>query len=659
MLFRWTRLQSTRVPPCLSWARRVVLLCALFACGTAVAAPPIVHGDNNPYDQDWLVVWWTLRTKCTRCHRPGTERHDFTSYRGVIGGGLDGASHVVIPGDPDGSLLWENVVWNHAGLADSPHPDEPMMPPDRSEWLTTGQLTALRNWISNGAREYRRAACPGDRDMIETDFPSARECAGCHPKQYEEWSRSMHAYTQHSPTFEAFTLTMTERTGGTIGTFCTRCHTPLGVSLGETASLRNVHRSRIAMEGVTCVVCHRMSRPYYKSSGRIPVRPGQVLTDCEFGPFDNPVRFGDSTHEARGGDYIRSAAFCGTCHDVTSPQGVRLEEAFSEWQNSPSAKRDIACQLCHMGPVAGVPTARHQRPYGKAATVPGIDPSQLPDRPLSDHTFAGPDYSLLPDTEFPHKLDWMYETDYRNQAALTPYQRDTLTALRVRNRLQLQQASAKRYELLTNAATIDVQHPSRASAGEWIHVNVEVNSNVAGHNLPTGFTEERQVWVEVLVTDPAGRVVFVSGDRDPNEDLRNDHSHFVEEGELHADPYLLNFQSKFLAFTLRGTERSVIIPVNRHLMPLTVIRPPTGIAQSFGRAPILRVAKGSVPPLQSVDWRYPVHLPDVPGDYAVQVRLNYRHLPPVLLDRIGVPQLKPLLEVLVIDQYSGSMHVGG
>ena len=141
MLFRRTRSRSTRVPLCLTWSRSVVLVCALFACSSAIAAPPIVHGDNNPYDQDWLVVWWTLRTKCSRCHRPGTERHDFTSYRAVIGGGLDGASHVVIPGDPDGSLLWENVVWNHAGLADSPDPEKPMMPPDRSEWLSAGQLT--------------------------------------------------------------------------------------------------------------------------------------------------------------------------------------------------------------------------------------------------------------------------------------------------------------------------------------------------------------------------------------------------------------------------------------------------------------------------------------------------------------------------------------
>lgn len=632
-------------------------LAVSLAARAAAASPPIVHGDDHPFDQDWLVVWWTLRTKCVSCHRPETERHDFTHYAALVGGGVDGTSPVVIPGDSSDSILWESVAWNHAALPNSPLPDEPSMPPGKQEWLSEGQLATLKRWIDRGAHEYRRARREDDRCWIETDFPSARECAGCHPKQYSEWSRSMHAYAQHSPTFEAFTLTMTERTDGSIGVFCTRCHTPLGVSLGENASLRNVNRSRIAREGITCVVCHRMSRPYYKSSGRIPVQPGQALDQCLFGPFEDSVQFGSSTHPVAGSDYLKSSRFCGTCHDVTNPEGVRLEEAFSEWQNSPAAKDGVSCQHCHMGPIAGKPIAREERPWGKAATVPGVDPSLLPDRPLSDHSFAGPDYSLLPDTEFPHKLDWMYETDYRQTWKLTPHQRETLTALRVRNREQLRLADAKRYELLTNAASIAVDHPETARADEWIHVHVDVTSHVAGHNFPTGFTEERQAWVEVTVTDPLGRVVFASGDRDPNSDLRDEHSHYVESGELHHDPFLWNFQSKFIATTVRGTERSVVIPVNRHVAPLSIIRPSPEIAQSFGRPSVFRVAKGSLPPLQTAGRHYPVNLPDIPGEYCVNVSLNFRHLPPVLLDKIGVPHLKPLLEVVVIDRYAGHIHV--
>src|SRR5690606_18457556 len=140
-----------------------------------------------------------------------------------------------------------------------------------------------------------------------------------------------------------------------------------------------------------------------------------LLEHCMYGPFDDAVSGAHSgTHESTGLPYLKSSQFCGECHDVTNPEGIRLEEAFSEWQNSPAAKQGITCQACHMGPVQGVPIADCDRPLGRAAKVPGIPDEQLPLRNLTDHTFAGPDYSLLPDTEFPEKLDWMYEKDYRD-----------------------------------------------------------------------------------------------------------------------------------------------------------------------------------------------------------------------------------------------------
>ncbi|MCA8996022.1 MAG: hypothetical protein KDA80_03535 [Planctomycetaceae bacterium] len=624
----------------------------------AQATPPIVRSSGHPFDKDWLEVFWTIRAKCNGCHRPNTERHDFSSYDALMSPGPEGSDPLIVPGDPENSPLYEYVVWNHAADPRCTDPDEPMMPPDNKlDWLSAGQLQTLHRWIANGALEYALPQTCNIRPLLETDFVSAKECGQCHPKHFDDWSRSMHAYAQHSPAFEAFTLTMIERTDGTVGTFCTRCHTPIGVALGETGSTRNIHRSRISMEGVTCVVCHRLSQPYYKASGRLPVVPGQVRDGCLFGPFQDPVNPDGSTHNSHARAGLMSADFCGSCHDVTNPQGVRLEEAFSEWQNSPAADQGIACQHCHMGPNPGVPVPRDKRPWGKIAVVPGVDPSCLPDRPISDHSFVGPDYSLLPDTEFPHKLDWMYETDYRNQQCLTPYQRESLTVLRIRNRQQLARATQLRHQLLRNAAKIAVTHDELARAGDKVKVRVDVKSTTLGHNLPTGFTAERQVWVEVKVTDPRGRVVFHSGDLDHNHDLRDEHSHDVELGELAYDRHLLNFQSKFTALTAQGTERTVIIPVNRHLSPITFFRPANTAAQSFGRPDVFRVAKSSLPPGQIAGHTYPVHLDDCRGDYAVHVRLNYRHLPPALFDKIGIPHLKHLLEIVVIDEYHGVIHV--
>jgi len=53
-------------------------------------------------------------------------------------------------------------------------------------------------------------------------------------------------------------------------------------------------------------------------------------------------------------------------------------------------------------------------------------------------------------------------------------------------------------------------------------VEVRVTNNGAGHYLPTGITEERQMWLDFKVTDATGRVVYHSGavDADGNVDPR-------------------------------------------------------------------------------------------------------------------------------------------
>ncbi|MDH3719778.1 MAG: cytochrome c family protein, partial [Planctomycetota bacterium] len=594
-------------------ATSLAVLLGLLAPGPrlARAAPHTISTSDHPYDPDWPDVYLILMNKCSGCHRPGTEQTDLTKYDAFISARTEDGEAIVAPGRPHDSALWNYVVWNAKALRDSPHPSTPLMPEDKTEWLTPNQLQTVHRWIRRGGLQYKLPNTCSIKPLTEIDFPSARQCKSCHPKQYDEWSRSMHHYAQHSPVFEAFNLTLQERTGGTLGTFCTRCHTPLGTDLGENGLRRNVHRSQLAMEGVTCVVCHRMKGKHYKSNGRVAVQPGELLDTCLMGPFDDPVSTEIGGHPAGGSSYLTSSAFCGTCHDVTSPTGLRLEEAFSEWQNSPAAHCGQNCQSCHMGPVPGVPIPIDQRPLGRAATVPEVDPERIPLRRLSDHTFAGPDYSLLPDTEFPHKLDWMYEVDYRKFAQLTPYQQKTLTDLRRANRKSLRIASEKRYQLLRNAARVSVQAPATADCGQAIKVHVDVTSITAGHSFPTGFTAERQAWVQITVVDPHGQAVFRSGDLDRNGDLRDEHSHAVEAGKIPRDKYLLNFQNKFTALTTIGTDRSVVLSVNRHLQPLNVLRPATGISASRGRPSTFRIAKGSLPPLATMGRTYPVRLPHV------------------------------------------------
>jgi hypothetical protein len=253
----------------------------------------------------------------------------------------------------------------------------------------------------------------------------------------------------------------------------------------------------------------------------------------------------------------------------------------------------------------------------------------------------------------------MYEVDYSDPSRLTDYQQRTLAGLRARNDEALAIASADRVRLLRNAARIHATAPTSVGAGSRVNLRVDVESIFEGHNFPTGFTEERQVWVEVFVRDSQGRVIFKSGDFDSNNDLRYVHSYDVATGQTPRDRWLMHFQSLFLLTTERGTERPVVIPVQRDQQQVNIVRPSTVTAGAAGRPASMRIQKSNLPPLATRSRDYRFRAPADRQYCTYRVRLLYRHLPPHLLDKIRVPHLKPLLEVVTIDETEGVIEVGG
>ncbi len=240
--------------------------------------------------------------------------------------------------------------------------------------------------------------------FFESRFPAATTCATCHPDHYREWSVSPHSYAQMSPVFNAFHGAVMVLTNGTNGDFCIRCHDPVGMNLGEPEFMSNMDRHPTSREGVTCIACHRLNRAYGKLSGRLAIVEGDLFEPV-YGPTGNAEleRVLDSgeyrvnTERGKAGRAIHtkaekffqltSSSFCGTCHDVNLVNGFRLEEAFSEFKNSPAARQKISCNDCHMATVPGVDSPYAEEP----AAVIGGKPTKP--RKRTNHMFIGPDYS--------------------------------------------------------------------------------------------------------------------------------------------------------------------------------------------------------------------------------------------------------------------------
>ena len=464
------------------------------------------------------------------------------------------------------------------------------------------------------------AAAAHAKLLVENKFPSASTCATCHPTQFRQWSVSQHAYAQISPVFNTMQATIDKRTAGTNGDFCIRCHTQAGMQLQEPIFASNMDRNPTSREGISCIVCHRVKKNYGKVSGRTAIAEGDILEPV-YGPRGNkilkqvlaqPDKFQVVTKRGEIGraihtnvikfDPLEKSGFCGTCHDVNLLNGFRLEEAFSQFKNSPANKRGETCQDCHMGRVPGIKSGYA---FGPAAMV-GDQPT--PPRKLTDHRFAGPDYSVIHPGLFPFNVkaqqtatmrEWL-QFDYRAGWGTDGFEQKAPTDYKFPPRWQsiddrydarvilddqfskLEEASEQRYQILRRGFQLhDFVLEQNDSRG--IKFKVNVANGTDGHAIPTGFDAERSNFLQVTVSDRLNRIIFVSGDRDPNGDVRDEESAYVHDLKLPLDKYLFSLQSKFLVTLLRGGERVQILPTNKSVDPLPYVRPATNADQLLGR----------------------------------------------------------------------------
>ena len=538
------------------------------------------------------------------------------------------------------------------------------------------------------AREAKAAKLHAEL-LISNRFPSADKCAACHPVQYRQWSASPHSYAQLSPVFNAMQGAIMHLTNGTNGDFCIRCHTPVGMNLNEPIFASNLDRHPTSREGVTCIVCHRVEKAYGRISGRLAMVEGDLF-DPVYGPDGNAqlmACLNDDAcrvNEVRGergraihADVVQfprltEPEFCGSCHDVRLRNGFRLEDAYSEYNYSPSAARGETCNDCHMGKVPGVVSGFD---FGPAAEI-GVgrgEPYRTEPRKLTNHTFAGPDYSVIHPGLFPHNTNagklatmaqWL-EFEWRdpvtkneewwgtdafearvkeNKEAYSFPKHWKSRTRRSRGRevideqlALLDEVAEQRLQVLQagyHLSDIEVLD----SNSDELSFRVEVSNATDGHGVPTGFDAERLVWVRVNLSNANGEVIYRSGDLDPNGDLRDLHSLYVHNGELPLDKDLFTLQSRFLTRLVRGGEREEVIPVNFSPDPLPFVRPDVRPSGIYGRPGGARKHKQGILPGEARWAKYTIRGDDLkgPGPYEVRVELVAGMIPVNLLNVIQV-----------------------
>jgi nitrate/TMAO reductase-like tetraheme cytochrome c subunit len=309
-------------------------------------------------------------------------------------------------------------------------------------------------------------ACDSGSEMTAEEQPAlTREqlldpaaCKDCHPKHYEQWSASMHAYATDDPVFTAMNKRGQEETGGQLGDFCVRCHAPVALATGTVTDFANLDSVPKEQRGVTCYFCHNaMGVGTEHNNGNVQLANDDVMRAAIRNPIEPTAHkvayssFHDPTSE-------NSSTLCGTCHDIMTPRGVHLERTFKEYKDSIFSDVSLvdtfaSCQDCHM------PRANSRFPVAESTGRPNEFALA---RDFHEHLWPAVDVAL---TEWPHA-----------------------------------EAMRSAVEDCALPTAISAYFTVTRDPGPFGTIQVMMEAD-AGHMFPSGATQDRRVWLEAIAYD--------------------------------------------------------------------------------------------------------------------------------------------------------------
>lgn len=341
------------------------------------------------------------------------------------------------------------------------------------------------------------------KDFHSKDFTNSTRCKECHADIFNQWADSNHRHMVGSNRYYMVMETLAgEVEGEEFRQWCMSCHNPSGLAIGlektthgmsgnvidgESYEVGSVtlqrgftkHDNFRVEEGVSCVSCHLISEATHAGNASYTIDLDRKKYALEDSRYTLAKKFSDllvnakpEVHkESYSKDFYRDSRYCASCHDEQHPKnGIKIVATYEEWSkseynNPQDPSKHKSCIDCHMTYLEG----------GKFSPLKGrsTDGGAIKDD-VKVHYFAGSNYFL---------------TSLRNH-----------------------EAADQTIQLLKTAAKLDLG----LSGSELV---VGVTNSGAGHHLPTGVADFRELWLEVEVSDANGKVVLSSGKLDENGEI--------------------------------------------------------------------------------------------------------------------------------------------
>lgn len=362
----------------------------------------------------------------------------------------------------------------------------------------------------------------GEQRVHPQEWRNSALCAECHQEMFEQWADSNHRLMGESnPYFKVLLELAGESEGEEFKAWCMGCHAPQNLLSGSLnlggqghmfeqggASLfRALENNEADLdEGTGCLFCHRIT-DLENAGGNASytlnledreryVGEDALNSDLALWLSSRLINAKPEVHkQSYLQPFYQDPQLCKTCHNEFAPgSGALIVDTYNEWQqssfnNPDDPDKNRTCIDCHMhGDIARI-----------GEDIPGKSTLRgTLKRNVVTHQFTGANHHLV---------------GLRNK--------------------ELEQMSL---QLLRSAATIE----QRLTASNELTVRV-VNKG-AGHALPTGVADFRQFWLEVSVTDAAGREVVRSGGVDERGNLDPQARVFMKVfGDQEGQPVGLKF----------------------------------------------------------------------------------------------------------------------
>uniref|UniRef100_UPI003566F3EF hypothetical protein n=1 Tax=Shimia sp. TaxID=1954381 RepID=UPI003566F3EF len=393
----------------------------------------------------------------------------------------------------------------HDGRDGAP-PIDPGAPPH----ALAADLTALHAYVTDRENlpltsSWLRLA-DDRRTVHEKDWVNSAACAGCHSEMFDQWSDSMHRLMGDSnPYYKVVEEVAAQTEGEEFRQWCMGCHHPQGLLSGLTATIEKGHmfeqggaslfealeQGRPDLdEGTGCLFCHRIVKLEaargLRAGGNasftvsVEARPQYVFENSDNAVLNwagnHQINAKPQAHaESYSQPFYKDSALCGTCHNEFAPgSGSVIVDTYGEWEasayNNPADPgKHRSCIDCHMhGDIGRI-----------GEDIPGVstDGGRLKDNVVT-HQFTGANHHLV---------------GLRNP-----------------------ELADMSLELLRSAARLEGRLDGDG------RLVVRVRNVGAGHALPTGVADFRQLWLDVTVTDATGRVVLEHGKLDDGGNLAPD-----------------------------------------------------------------------------------------------------------------------------------------